>query len=332
METLPDFRLLRPNSVNEAVTARAASEGARFLAGGTDLLTNMRRGLVTAQTLIDLGAIGELRELAVAATGLTIGAGVTLETLAGPPGVASEYAALAEAALAIAGPTHRAVGTIGGNLCLDTRCRFYNQSEPWRAGNDYCMKIAGDVCRVAPKADRCYAAFSGDLAPALMVLGAVAEIAGPAGRRQMPLAEIYADDGIAYLSLAPEELLVSVRVPASNGLRSGYDKVRVRGAVDFPLAGVAVALKCDGGKLSNLAIAVTGTDSRPLLITGLGGLQGVASEDQALIEKLLRKQVGPMETAITPAPYRRRAVPVLARRLIQRLLAATGPDQPMATR
>ncbi|HUY03249.1 MAG TPA: 4-hydroxybenzoyl-CoA reductase subunit beta [Rhodocyclaceae bacterium] len=319
METLPDFRLLRPNSINDAVAARGASKEARYLAGGTDLLTNMRRGLVSAQTLIDLGAIDELRRLAVDDGGFTIGAGVTLEKLAAHPMVIAEYAALAEAALSIAGPTHRAVGTVGGNLCLDTRCRFYNQSEPWRAGNDYCMKIAGDTCRVAPKADRCYAAFSGDLAPALMVLGAVAEIAGPAGRRRMPLAEVYADDGIRYLSLAPEELLVSVWLPAANGLRSGYEKLRVRGAVDFPLAGVAVALRFEGGHATDLSVAVTGTDSRPVLITGLGGLTG--ADDQAAIEKLLRKQVGPMETAITPAPYRRRAVPVLAKRLIARLLA-----------
>ncbi len=322
METLPDFRLLRPHSIADALAARGASADARYLAGGTDLLTNMRRGLVSAQTLVDLGAIDELRRLAVDDGGLTIGAGVTLEKLAAHPMVVAEYAALAEAALSIAGPTHRAVGTVGGNLCLDTRCRFYNQSEPWRAGNDYCMKIAGDACRVAPKADRCYAAFSGDLAPALMVLGAVAEIAGPSGRRQMPLAEVYADDGIRYLTLAPGELLVSVRLPAADGLRSGYEKVRVRGAVDFPLAGVAVALRSKDGHAADLSIAVTGTDSRPLLITGLDKLPNAG--DQAAIEKLLRKQAGPMETAITPAPYRRRVLPVLAKRLMARLLAGAG--------
>ncbi len=319
METLPEFRLLRPHSITEALAARASSEGARFLAGGTDLLANMRHGLVSAETLIDLGGISELRQIAVDPSGLSIGAGVTLETLAESPLVAGEYAALAEAARSIAGPTHRAVGTVGGNLCLDTRCRFYNQSEPWRIGNDYCMKIAGDICRAAPKADRCYAAYSGDLAPALMVLGAVAEIAGPGGRRRMPLAEVYADDGISYLSLAPEELLVSVKVPVSPGLLSAYEKIRVRGAIDFPLAGVAVALIGDGERLSELHIAVTGTNSRPLLITGLGSLSGNSSDDKALIEKLLRKQVGPIETAITPASYRRRSVPVLVMRLIERL-------------
>ena len=135
----------------------------------------------------------------------------------------------------------------------------------------------------------------------------------------MPLAEVYADDGISYLSLAPEELLVSVKVPVSPGLLSAYEKIRVRGAIDFPLAGVAVALIGDGERLSELHIAVTGTNSRPLLITGLGSLSGNSSDDKALIEKLLRKQVGPIETAITPASYRRRSVPVLVMRLIERL-------------
>jgi 4-hydroxybenzoyl-CoA reductase subunit beta len=320
METLPDFRLLRPRSVADALNARAASSGARFLAGGTDLLANMRHGLVGADTLIDLGAVAELKELRADAAGLRIGAGVTLETLGAHSVVQRDYSALAEAALSIAGPTHRAVGTVGGNLCLDTRCRFYNQSASWRAGNDFCMKKEGDACRVAKSATRCYAAFSGDLAPALMVLGAVAEIAGPQGRREMPLAENYADDGIAWLTLAPEELLVAVRVPAA-GLKSGYGKIRVRAALDFPLAGVAVALTQKEGCLDLLRIAVTGTDSRPILIAGLDALCGTTPDQaEARLDKLMRKQIGPMETTVTSASYRRRVVPVLARRLLRRLV------------
>ena len=323
MELLPDFRLLRPQSVADALSARAASAGARFLAGGTDLLANMRRGLVDADILIDLGAVAELKALTFDAAGLRIGAGVTLEALAAHPDVRRDYPALAQAALGIAGPTHRAVGTVGGNLCLDTRCRFYNQSASWRAGNDFCMKKDGDACRVAKKSARCYAAFSGDLAPALMVLGAVAEIAGPQGRREQPLADNYADDGIAYLALAPEELLVAVRVPATAGLRSGYEKIRVRAALDFPLAGVSVALTFKEGRIDTLRIAVTGTDSRPILISGLDALHGLSPEEaEAQIEKLMRKQIGPMETALASASYRRRVAPALAKRLMRRLFDA----------
>ena len=325
MELLSQFKLLRPNSIAEAIAARAGKSGARFLAGGTDLLANMRRGLVQPDILIDLGGIAELRGITIDGQALRIGAGTTLAQLAEHP-LLHDYPALVEAALAIAGPTHRAVGTVGGNLCLDTRCQFYNQSDTWREANNFCMKLAGDTCRVAPKSDRCYAAFSGDLAPALMVHGAVAEIAGPSGLRHSPLAEIYADDGIAYLTLAPEEMLVAVRVPLADrlqGLRSGYQKMRVRGALDFPLAGVAVALRHENNRLTELRVAATGADSRPLLINGLDALCGIALDDALTqLDKLLRKQVGPMETSITPAAYRRRVLPVLARRVIKRLLAA----------
>ena len=325
MEAMPVFQLLRPTCIADAVAARASAKGARFVAGGTDLIANMRHGLVASDTLIDLTAIAELRQIASDAGGLRIGAGVTLETLAAHPAVQSGYGALVQAALSIAGPTHRATGTVGGNLCLDTRCRYFNQSEPWRQANQFCMKIEGDACRVAPKANRCYAAYSGDLAPALMVLDAVAEIAGPGRTRQVPLAEVYADDGMAHLLLGADELLVAVRVPAAAGLRSGYEKLRVRGAIDFALAGVAVALRADAGEITDLRIATTGTDSRPLMISGLDGAWRATPEDDARIAKLLRQQIGPMETALTAAAYRRRVVPVLARRLMRQLAGALAP-------
>ena len=323
MEPMPVFQLLRPTRVAEAVAARAAARGARFLAGGTDLLANMRHGLVGCDTLIDLTAIAELRRIDADRDGLRIGSAVTLEALAAHPVVMANYAALVQAALSIAGPTHRASGTVGGNLCLDTRCRYYNQSEPWRHANAYCMKIEGDVCRVAPKADRCYAAYSGDLAPALMVLDAVAEIAGPAGTRRVPLAQVYADDGIAHLMLAADELLVAVYVPLQHGLQSGYEKLRIRGAIDFGLAGVALALRVDDEQIHDLRIATTGTDSRPMMIADLQGVWSLTPEDDARLAKLLRQQIGPMETALTSAAYRRRVVPVLARRLMRRLAGAS---------
>lgn len=320
MEALPEFHLLRPESVAYAVALRAVEPRSRFFAGGTDLLANLRSGLVQAVTLIDLGGIAELKRLEADVRGLTVGAGVTLQALARHPLVARDYPALAQAAASVAGPTHRAVATVGGNLCLDTRCRFYNQSESWRAGNDYCLKLGGDTCRVALKAERCYAAYSGDLAPALMVHGASAEIEGPAGRRVSALADIYVDEGRAYLRLAPEELLVSVTVPPPAGLRSGYEKVRIRGAIDFPLAGVAVALRREGDALAALRIATTATESRPVLVTGLEELSGKSVEYAlARLERLLRRQLGMMETHLTPAAYRRRATLVLARRLIERL-------------
>lgn len=321
MELLPTFSLVRPRSIAEAVAAHAGAGRIRFLAGGTDLLPAMRRGLVQAETVIDLSGVAELRGITGHEQGIRNGAGTTIEDVATHPQVLRDYPALAQAALGIAGPTHRAVGTVGGNLCLDTRCQFYNQSDPWRTANDFCMKLLGDTCRVAPKSDRCYAAYSGDLAPALLVHGASATIASPAGIREIPLAEVFADDGKAFLALAPDELLVAVHLLAQDGIRSAYEKVRTRAAIDFPLVGVAVALRAEDGNMRELYIAVTGADSRPLSITGLEALCALPV-DEALtqLERLIRKQIGPMETTLTPATYRRRVAPALARRLIRRLL------------
>lgn len=321
MELLPNFSLVRPRSIADALTASAGAGKIRFLAGGTDLLPAMRRGLVQAETVIDLSGVEELRGITVDAKGIRIGAGTTIEEVAAHPQILRDYPAVAQAALGIAGPTHRAVGTVGGNLCLDTRCQYYNQSEPWRTANDFCKKLLGDTCRVAPKSERCYAAYSGDLAPALMVHGAVVDIAGQAGMRAMPLADVFADDGVAYLTLAPDELLVAVRLPAANGMRSSYEKVRTRGAIDFPLVGVAVALRAEDGAMRALHVAVTGADSRPLLITGLDALCALSLDDALpQLDKLIRKQIGPMETTLMTATYRRRAAPALARRQIRRLL------------
>ena len=326
MAALSDFRLLRPASAAEAVRLRGEYPASRFIAGGTDLLPNMRRGLVTADAVIDLGRIAELSELRVVDDRLHIGAGVTLATLAADPVARARLPALAQAAAAVAGPTHRAAATLGGNLCLDTRCMYYNQSEPWRDAIDNCMKIAGDTCRVATKSPRCWAAFSGDVAPALLVLGAEVQILGPQGMRNLPLSEFYRDDGMAWLSLAPGELLLSVRVPLADGWLSAYEKLQIRGAIDFPLTGVAVALRRTGDLIGELRIACTGVSSRPELIGGLDALAGKTLDDAALsgIDRQIRRGTQPMETTVISVAYRRRATPVLAKRLAKRQWAASA--------
>ena len=211
---LAEFRLAQPGTVKEAVAACLKYPGSRFVAGGTDLLVNMRRGISSPDLLVDLSGIDELAEIATDARGVTIGAGVTLAALASNTAVASQYRALAQAAAAIAGPGHRVMGTVGGNLCLDTRCIYYNQSEWWRHANAYCLKNRGDVCHVAPQGQRCHAAFSGDLAPALLVHGAEIDIAGTQGLRRIPLSDLYVEDGKAHLTLAAGELIVAVHLPA----------------------------------------------------------------------------------------------------------------------
>jgi 4-hydroxybenzoyl-CoA reductase subunit beta len=317
------LRLVRPGTVAEAVAALQAHPDGRLVAGGTDLLVNMRRGVTRPELLIDTAGIAEIRQLTADDHGLTIGAGVSIATIADDALIASCYRALSEAARAIAGPGHRTLGTVGGNLCLDTRCIYYNQSEWWRRANSYCLKNRGDTCHVAPNGDRCHAAFSGDLAPALLVLGAEIAIAGPNGLRRMPLGELYVEDGKAHLSLQPGEVVVDVRLPAT-ALSSAYEKVRVRGAIDYPLAGVAVAMARTGSTLSQLRIALTGTNSRPFLLAGTEAFELRPLDDQVLheIDRLVQKQVQPMRTTLMPANYRRVAAAAIARRLAAGLFGA----------
>jgi 4-hydroxybenzoyl-CoA reductase subunit beta len=319
---LSDFRLAQPGTVKEAITAFLSHPGSRFVAGGTDLIVNMRRSISRPDLLVDLSGIDELNEIKIGADGTTIGTGVTIAMLARNTALATQYRALAQAAEAIAGPGHRNMGTVGGNLCLDTRCIYYNQSEWWRKANAYCLKSRGDVCHVAPQGQRCHAAYSGDLAPALLVLGAEVDIAGALGHRRIPLSELYVEDGKAHLALADGELIVAVHLPAAPPV-SAYGKVRVRGAIDFPLAGVAVALAVSSTNVGSLRIALTGTNSRPFLLAGTEALSGRPIDEKALqeIERLVQKQVQPMRTTISPANYRRVAVAALTRRLTTKLFA-----------
>jgi len=192
MDALPNFRVLNPATLDDVITARAAHPGSMPLGGGTDLVVNIRRGIVAPPALIDMNRVAELCAIKVDANSIEIGASVRLSALAEHPTVISRYPVLAQAAAHIAGPTHRNMGTVGGNLCLDTRCIFYNQSEWWRTSNNHCLKTTGTVCHVAPKSRGvCFATFSGDLAPALLTLGAEVDIAGPKGKRTIPLNNLY---------------------------------------------------------------------------------------------------------------------------------------------
>lgn len=313
---LPEFDILRPGTIDEAVTA-LAHPGARPLAGGTDLVVNLRRGIGAPERLVDLAGIPEMGGVETAGDTLVIGAGVTLRALAESPALGPPEAALREAALAVAGPGHRNAATVGGNLCLDTRCLYYNQSHWWRRSNGYCLKYRGDICHVAPKGNRCRAAFSGDLAPAFLALGAEAEIAGPAGVRRIPLWEMYHEDGAAHLTLDPAEIVVRLHLPRHAG-RSGYAKIRVRGAIDFPLAGVAVACRpAEGG--TEVTVGLTGTNSRPVLLAPrllpAGGDDGF----YAAFEKDVQKAVSPQRTMPLAAHYRRLSVAAEAVWLVREL-------------
>jgi 4-hydroxybenzoyl-CoA reductase subunit beta len=322
MEHMPALTVHRPERVEDAVKLRAADKRSRYLAGGSDMLVNVRRGIEQPTALIDLGAVTAMKEIAIDANGARIGASVTLETLGNHGQIARGYPAVAEAARAVAGPTHRSYGTVGGNLCLDTRCLFYNQSEWWRRSNDYCLKRNGMVCHVAPGGKQCFAAFSGDLAPAMLVNDAEIELAGPEGTRRIPLDRLYNDDGMNHLALKPAELLVAVHLPKPlAGAKSGYLKARVRGSIDFPLAGAAVRVRMNGANIEQLKIALTGVNPYPHVVEGTAAFVGKPLDAAALdrLREAVRKEAKPMSTTTVKPWYRRRVVGALARRLAENL-------------
>jgi len=322
---LAELRLAQPATVNEAIATLLSHPQSRLVAGGTDLLVNIRRNISRPDLLIDISRIGELAEINGSDGGMKIGAGVTIAAIAANAPIGKQYRALAEAAGAIAGPGHRNLGTLGGNLCLDTRCIYYNQSEWWRSANSYCLKNRGEICHVAPQGKRCHAAFSGDLAPALLVLGAEVDIVGAQGARRIPLHALYVEDGKAHLTLASGELVAAIHLSANPAL-SSYAKIRVRGAIDYPLAGVAVALTRSAAGIDSLRIALTGTNSRPFLLSGTDDLARRPLDDRLLqeIDRLVQKQVQPMRTTLASANYRRIAAAALARRLTASLFAEAG--------
>lgn len=313
---LPAFDILRPMSLDDALAA-LADPGARPLAGGTDLIVNLRRGIGAPARLVDLSCVPGMGGITADSESLVIGAGVTLRELAESPVPGPAGAALKQAAEAVAGPSHRNLATVGGNLCLDTRCLYYNQSEWWRKSNGYCLKYRGDTCHVAPQGKRCRAAFSGDLAPAFLALGAEAEIAGPGGLRRMPLAEMYHEDGAAHLTLAPSEILLRLHLPRPEG-RSGYAKIRARGAMEFPLAGVAALCRSVAEGIE-VRVGLTGTNSCPVAmaprVLPAGGDEGF----YAALEKDVKKTVSPQRTTPLAAHYRRLSVAAQAARLVRSL-------------
>lgn len=325
MTEVAPFQVARPRDVEAAIALCSGNAQSRYIAGGTDLMVNIRRGIRQPELLIDISGLDVLHEFEITDAGAHIGAGVTLAHLAADDAVRERYRAVAEAAEAIAGPGHRSVATVGGNLCLDTRCIYYNQSEWWRHANNYCLKNRGDTCHVAPQGKRCHAAFSGDLAPALMVLGAEIEILGAAGRRRIPLSDLYTENGRAHLRLSLGELILRVQLPGAPP-PSTYSKVRLRGSIDFPLAGVAVSLATAAGVISELRVALTGTNSRPFLLEGTESFLGRPLDEEALarLDKLVQKQVQPMRTTLASANYRRLAAAALARRLAARLAGLQG--------
>jgi 4-hydroxybenzoyl-CoA reductase subunit beta len=265
MMRLPRFAYHAPRSVAEAADLLAQGAGdAMLVGGGTDLLPNMKRRQQTPTVLVGLRGISELIRVAVD-DGLTIGAGTTLSALLELPSVREQYTGLWQAAAQIATPHLRNMGTLGGNLCLDTRCNYYDQNYEWRKAIDFCMKKDGATCWVATSSPKCLAVSSTDLAPMLVALNAVVSLQSADGVRHVPVAQLYRNDGINYLSRRPNEVLTEVQLPKAYGWRSTYWKLRRRGSFDFPVLSVAVALKCAAdGTVEAARIALGAVASCPV--------------------------------------------------------------------
>jgi len=319
-DVLPDFKLLRPVTAGEAIAAFAGSKMPRYCAGGTDLMVNMRKGLVEVETLIDLTGLADMKRYDLDASGLYLGAGITLAQIAGDAALAKAYPAVVQAARTVAGPTHREAATVGGNLCLDTRCQYYNQSHWWRKSNAFCLKYKGNICHVAPTGNRCRAAFSGDLAPALMVHDAEIDILGPDGHRRLALADFYQEDGANPLLLKSAEIVMGIYLPATRAI-SAYEKIRIRGNMDFPLAGVAVACDKETAQSGQFKVAITGTNSCPVAVD----MAAFDFETDTLdiyfegFKKSVQKAVSPQRTTTTAAHYRRLSVAAMAARIARGL-------------
>ena len=333
MLRLPRFRMIEPTTWTEAAGllrehGAAESDAARgtpsvpvmLVAGGTDLFPNMKRRQFAPQVLVSLGRVKGAREISNG-SGLRIAAGATLTEIAAHPTVRAKYAALAQAAGAVSTPQLRNMGTIGGNLCLDTRCNWYDQSLFWRTAEGYCMKTHPSVvCRVATSSPRCLAVASADTIPALIALGATVSVENAGGRREIDLAALYREDGIRYLAIGRDDVVVGVTLPDAKGWRSTYLKLRDRNSFDFPIVGVAAAVRLDGGTVVEARIAITAVASRPVAVDAKA-LVGTKLDDEAIAAAAdaVHKAARPMDNTSGTISQRKRAARVFTERALRSL-------------
>lgn len=286
MLRLPSFDYLQPKTLREALKMKQeAGAVGMYVAGGTDLYPNMKRRHQEPKVVISLAAIRALRRITGGTRGsaLSVGAGVTLTELRRHRRIRSRYAAVAKSAELISTPILQNMGTLGGNLCLDTRCNYYNQGYEWRKSINFCMKKDGDICWVAPSSPRCWAICSSDLAPVALAMGADFTLVGPQGERVVPASRFYHDDGINYLTKQPDEILTDMRLPATNGWDAVYWKLRRRGSFDFPVLGVAAWIRWEGSRAAEARIVLGAVASHPLEVaTAADAIVGTELDDDAI--------------------------------------------------
>ena len=326
MLRLPPFRYLAPHALEQAAHMLAQEgEQAMLVAGGTDLYPNMKRRQFTPQVLIGLHGIAALKHISGSPQqGMRIGAGVTLTELSRHPVMRERYTALATAAGAVSTPQLRNMGTIGGNVLLDTRCNYYNQTEFWRHSIGYCMKKDGDVCLVAPGSPRCWAISSADTAPVLVSLDAQVRLVSVRGERVIPIRDLFRDDGMNPYTKAEDEILSEILVPPAGEWRSVYLKVRRRGSFDFPILGVAAAIRFAGdGTVADARLTLGAVASHPVEATeAVKGLLGQRLTPELISEvaTLASKRSKPLDNADLTINYRKQVTPVYIGRALASFL------------
>ncbi len=328
MLRLPRLDVRAPASLDEAI-ALLAEPDARLVAGGTDLLPNLKHRLDRPALLVSLHAVDELRaiELDEAAGELRIGAGVTLADVHASEVVRRLFPSFADAAGAVAGPQLREMGTLGGNVNLDTRCRYVNQTEFWRSAIGGCLKSEGDVCHVVPKGRNCVAALSSDCVPALISLDARIHQRGPDGARTLDLDDYFHADGLAHTKRLPGEITTAIHLPLPGPRRAAYVKWRPRGSIDFPLVSVALRFDLEADRADAPIIAqkvVAGVlAARPRVLRGLDGVVGrTLGEVADEVAAVAHKECKPLENVPYEAPHRRHLIRVLTRRAVEALAVA----------
>ncbi len=321
MLRLPIFSYLQPKTLQDALAMkRDAGPDGMFVAGGTDLYPNMKRRHQEPKTVISLMGIPELGRL----DGRIVGPCVTLSQLSDSPTVRQSHPAIATAARLVSTPLLRNMGTLGGNLCLDTRCNYYNQSYEWRKSIDFCMKKDGHICWVAPSSPRCWAVSSSDVAPVMVAIGAEYRLVGRQGERVVPAGRFYHNDGINYLTKQPDEILVDVRLPAANGWDAVYHKLRRRGSFDFPVLGVAAWVQWNGNTVSDARIVLGGVASYPQEIPeAAAALKGapLSDDSMAAAAEAAYRPSKPMDNTDFDLSWRKQMTRVYVKRALDELRA-----------
>jgi 4-hydroxybenzoyl-CoA reductase subunit beta len=322
---LPDFQYVEPKSIEEACAfLKEHAQESKLIAGGTDLLPSMKQRIFKPKYVVNLGVLPNLDRIEFdEKAGLRLGGLVKLRSLETDAMIRKHYPMIGQAAEAVGSVQLRQMGTVGGNLSLDTRCYYYNQSDFWRKCRPVCIKMGGETCNAVGGGKKCFAVFSGDLAPALVALGAKIVLRTAKGERSLPLSEYYSGDGAKPLSIGPEEVLTRVEVPVvPKGAYGSYQKYRIRKSIDFPLAGVGALVVLEGKeKVCREARVVIGAvGMRPEEVKGIGELLKGKKMTESLIEEaseMAFKMARPVANAASTPTYRKRMVKILVKRALQ---------------